>query len=115
MGFRCFVRCTTEIGSEASSPRSMASSRDDYDWSALHEERLEYLLWEWRFHRKNFLRGQYLLRAVLRTWRQLCSVDAEIVAAMYKQRLFSAHHELRSPHQQRLLRIAFAVWRIYQW
>ena len=116
MGFRCLVKCATgRTDSEASSPRSLASSKGDYDWSAIHEERLECLLSEWRFNRKNFLRGQYLLRAVLRTWRQLCSVDAEIVAAMYNQRSFSAHHKLRPPHQQKLLRNAFAVWRIYQW
>ena len=112
MGFRCFVRCSAGTASEASSPRSLASSKDDYDLSALHEDRLEYLLSEWRFNRKHFLKGQYLLRAVLRTWLQLCSVDAEIVAAMYNKGLFSAHYSLRSPHQQRLLRPAFVVWRL---
>ena len=100
MGFRCFVKCATGgTDSEASSPRSLASSRDDYDWDAIHEERLkeerEERLKEERaerlegLHRKNFLKGQYLLRAVLRTWRQLCSIDAEIAAAiadaMYQQ------------------------------
>ena len=103
MGFRCFVKCAIGTGSEASSPRSLASSKDDYDWEKLHEARLEDLLSEWRFYPKNFLKGQYLLRAVLRTWRQLCSVDAEIADAMYKQRL---------------LRNALAAWRTltnYQW
>ena len=112
MGFKCFVKCSTGTDSEASSPRSLASSKDDYDLRALHEDRLEYLLSEWRFNRKHFLKGQYLLRAVLRTWLQLCSVDAEIVAAMYNKGLFSAHYSLRSPHQQRLLRPAFVVWRL---
>ena len=118
MGFRCFVNGSTGgTDSGASSPRSLASSKDDYDWDAVHEERLKEEREETleALQRKNFLRGQYLLHAVLRTWRQLCSVDAEIVAAMYNQRSFSAHHKLRPPHQQKLLRNAFAVWRIYQW
>ena len=117
MGFRCLVKCSSGTDSEASSPRSLASSKDDYDWDAIHEERLKEEREERLegLHRKKFLKGQYLLRAVLRTWRQLCSVDAEIVAAMYNKRLFSAHHSLRSPHHRRLLRNAFAVWRMYQW
>ena len=78
---------------------SLASSRYDYDWSAIHEERLEYLLWEWHSRSAVLIRWQYLLSAVLRTWRQLCSIDAEIADAKY---------------QQRLLRNTFAAWRIYQ-
>ena len=89
MGFRCFVKCSTGgTDSEASSPRSLASSKDDYDWYAIHEERLKEERLE-ALQRKNFLRGQYLLRVVLRTWRQLCTIDAEIAAAiadaMYQQ------------------------------
>ena len=99
MGFRCFVRCSAGADPEASSPRSLASSKDDYDLRALHEDRLEYLLSEWRFNRKHFLKGQYLLRAVLRTWRQLCSIDAEITDAMYQRRLL------------RNARNAFVAWR----
>ena len=67
MGFRCLVRCSSGTDSEASSWRSLASSRDDYDWDAIHEERLkeerEERLKEERaerlegLHRKNFLRA----------------------------------------------------------
>ena len=95
---RCFVKWFTRSDSQASSPRSDPSSKGDYDWSALDEERLEYLLWEWHRRSAVLIRGLYLLSAVLRTWRQLCSIDAEITDAMY---------------QQRLLRNVFAAWRIF--
>ena len=95
---RCFVKCLTGTDSQASSPRSTVSSRYDYDWSAINEERREHLLWEWHRRSAVLIRGLYLLSAVLRTWRQLCSIDAEITDAMY---------------QQRLLRNVFAAWRIF--
>ena len=99
MGFRCLVRCSAGSDSEAESrysPRSLASSADDYDWDAIYEERREDLLWEWHCRHRVLIRGQYFFRAVLRTWRELCSIDAEISDAMY---------------QQRLLRNTFAAWR----
>jgi hypothetical protein len=116
----CFAKWFAWTDSQASSPRSIASSkddydrsaiheercfeigssassRDDYDWSEIDEERLECLPCEWHRRSAVLIRGQDLLSAVLRTWRQLCSIDAEITDAMY---------------QQRLLRNAFAAWRI---
>ena len=73
---------------------------EDYDWDAIHAERLEWLLWEWHWRSAVLIRWQYFFRAVLRTWRQLCSIDAEIADAMYQQR------------QQQLLRNAFAAWQL---
>ena len=73
---------------------------EDYDWDAIHAERLEWLLCEWHWRSAVLIRWQYWLIAVLRTWRQLCSIDAEITDAMYQQR------------QQRLLRNAFAAWQL---
>ena len=69
---------------------------EDYDWDAIHAERLEWLLWEWHWRSAVLIRWQYWLIAVLRTWRQLCSIDAEITDAMYRQRL---------------LRNTFAAWK----
>ena len=103
MGFRCLVRCSAESDSQASSsrysPRSLASSADDYDWDAIYEERREDLLREWHCRHRVLIRGQYFFRAVLRTWRQLCSIDAEITDAMYQLRLL------------RNARNAFVAWR----
>ena len=96
--FLCFVKCFTgtDLDSQASSPRSTVSSKYDYDWDAIDEERREHLLWWWHRRHRVLIRGQYFFRAVLRTWRELCSIDAEISDAMY---------------QQRLLRNTFAAWR----
>ena len=99
-----FVKCFTgaDIDSQASSPRSTVSSKYDYDWDAIDEERREHLLWWWHRRHRVLIRGQYFFRAVLRTWRQLCSIDAEITDAMYQLRLL------------RNARNAFVAWRIYQ-
>ena len=105
MVFRC-LRCSTRPDSQASSPRSLASSADDCDWSAIYEERRAHLLWWWHRRHRVLIRGQYFFRAVLRTWLQLCSIDAEIAAAMDRCR--------RKKCKKRLLTNAFAAWRICQ-
>ena len=99
-----FVKCFTgaDLDSQASSPRSTVSSKYDYDWDAIDEERREHLLWWWHRRHRVLIRGQYFFRVVLRTWRQLCSIDAEITDAMYQRRLL------------RNARNAFVAWRCYQ-
>ena len=66
-----------------------ASSEESDDWNEQrYEEKLEGMLYTVWYHR-HLVRGRILQHFFLRTWRQLCLVDADVAGALYQTHLLT--------------------------